>query len=85
MAAVQLPRWMGLHVIGTTGTTAGEKLVKKAGAHDVFDHREEGYINKVKEAIGKGGADIVIENVANKNLKKDLDIVGVGELSYSSY
>lgn len=76
VASVQLARWMGLRVIGTAGTPAGEKLVKNAGAHDVFNHREEGYINKVKEVIGKDGADIVIENVANKNLKKDLDIVG---------
>ena len=78
VAAVQLARWLGLQVFGTAGTPAGEDLVKKAGAHHVFNHREDGYIDKVKEAIGMGGADIVIENVANKNLKKDLDIVGSG-------
>ena len=78
VAAVQLARWMGLHVIGTAGTLAGEQLVRNAGAHHVFNHREEDYISKVKRAIGQGGVDIVIENVANMNLKKDLDVVGAG-------
>ena len=78
VAAVQLARGMGLQIIGTAGTSAGEKLVKNAGAHHVFNHREDGYMNRVKEAIGEGGADIVIENVAHKNLRKDLDVVGAG-------
>ena len=78
VAAVQLARGMGLRVIGTAGTLAGAELVKNAGAHHVFNHREDDYIYKVKEAIGEGGVDIVIENVANKNLKKDLEVVGGG-------
>lgn len=78
VAAVQLARGSGLRVIGTAGTPAGADLVKKAGAHHVFDHRKEGYMDEVKAAIGEGGADIVIENVCNKNLKKDLDVVGEG-------
>ena len=76
LAAVQFAKSRGLRVIGTAGTHAGETLVKNAGACHVFNHREDGYINKVKEAIGKGGADIVIENVANINLNKDIDLVG---------
>lgn len=78
VAAVQLARWLGLQVVGTAGTPAGIELVKNAGAQHVFNHREEGYIEKMKEAIGVGGADIVVENVAHKNLKKDLDVVGTG-------
>ena len=75
LAAVQFARGLGMRVIGTAGTTNGEKLVKSAGAHCVVNHREEGYIEKLKEAIGKSGANIVIENVANKNLRKDIDLV----------
>ena len=78
VAAVQLARGMGLQVVGTAGTAEGEELVKHAGAHHVVNHREEGYMEKVKEAVGGGGADIIIENVAHKNLKKDLEVVGAG-------
>ena len=78
LAAVQLAHGMGLRVIGTAGTTAGAELVKNAGAEQVFNHREEGYLNKIKEALGEGGANIVLENVANKNLRKDLEVVGAG-------
>ena len=78
VAAVQLAHGAGLRVIGTAGTAAGAELVKKVGADLVFIHHEEGYIDKVKDALGEGGADIVMENVANKNLKKALDVVGKG-------
>lgn len=78
VAAVQLARGSGMRVIGTAGTAAGAELVKRAGAECVFNHREEGYLDKAKAAIGEGGADIVIENVANKNLKKSLKVVGAG-------
>lgn len=78
VAAVQLARWLGLQVVGTAGTPAGLELVKNVGAQHVFNHREDGYIDKVKKVIGVGGADIVLENVANKNLKKDIDMVGAG-------
>ena len=78
VAAAQLARGAGLRVIGTAGTSSGAELVKKAGAEQVFNHREEGYIDKVKAALGEGGADIVIENVANKNLKTAVDLAGNG-------
>ena len=78
VAAVQLARGAGLRVIGTAGTCAGAEMVKKIGAEQVFNHHEEGYIDKVKAALGEGGADIVLENVANKNLKTSIDVVGAG-------
>src|SRR2546430_577047 len=37
-AAVQMARAMGLTVLGTAGTQKGIDLVKREGAHPVFDH-----------------------------------------------
>ena len=75
IAAVQFARAQGLKVFGTAGTKEGMELVKKAGAHSVFNHREEGYVEKIKQEAGKGGVNIVVENVANVNLAKDLSLL----------
>ena len=77
IAAVQIASGLGLTVIGTASTPEGQELVKKAGAHFIFNHREEGYLEKVKEAAGEKGIDLILENVADKNLKKDLGLVRV--------
>ena len=75
IAAVQIASGLGLTVIGTASTPEGQELVKKAGANFVFNHYEEGYLVKVKEAAGEKGIRVILENVADKNLKKDLGLV----------
>lgn len=47
MAACQLSRAMGLRVLGTAGTPEGMKLVLSSGAHLAFNHREDGYTDKI--------------------------------------
>ncbi|GLD61816.1 quinone oxidoreductase [Lates japonicus] len=47
MAACQLSRALGLRVLGTAGTPEGMKLVLNNGAHMAFNHREEGYTDKI--------------------------------------
>ena len=39
---------LGMKVIGTASTDDGIKLVKEAGAHHVFNHRNEGYLDEIK-------------------------------------
>ena len=75
VAAVQFARALGLRVFGTAGTKEGLELVKKAGAHSVFNHREEGYLEKIREEAGESGVNLLIENAAHINLGKDLTIL----------
>ncbi|XP_028409293.1 quinone oxidoreductase-like [Dendronephthya gigantea] len=75
VAAVQLARAHGMRVLGTAGTELGSKVVKEAGAHEVFNHRESGYLDKVMTATENRGADVILENLANVNLEHDLKIV----------
>ena len=75
IAAVQIASGLGLTVIGTASTPEGRQLAKESGAHFVFNHYEEGYLEKVKEAAGKKGVDVILESIADKNLKKDLGLV----------
>ena len=75
IAAVQVASGLGLTVIGTASTPEGQELAKKAGAHYIFNHYEEGYLEKVKEAAGERGIDLILESIADKNLKKDITLV----------
>jgi NADPH2:quinone reductase len=61
-------------IFGTAGTPEGLELVKKSGAHHVFNHRNPGYLAELKEA-GNGGFDIIFEMLGNVNLGKDCDLI----------
>lgn len=75
IAAVQLARAAGCTVIGTGGTDRGRTLVRDQGAHHVLDHTRPDYLAAVAALTGGHGADVIVENLANVNLAKDLDAV----------
>ena len=74
-AAVQMARAMGLTVFGTAGTQKGVDLVKREGAHQVFDHSKAGYQDEIMKATGGRGVDVVLEMLANVNLSTDLKLL----------
>ena len=74
-ASVQMARAMGLTVFGTAGTSKGLDLVKREGAHQVFDHRKAGYQDDILKATGGRGVDIILEMLANVNLAHDLKLI----------
>ena len=74
-ASVQMARAMGLTVFGTAGTTKGLDLVKREGAHQVFDHSKAGYQEEILKATGERGVDIILEMLANVNLAHDLKLL----------
>ncbi|XP_039999342.1 quinone oxidoreductase [Xiphias gladius] len=78
VAACQLSRALGLRVLGTAGTPEGRKLVLNNGAHLAFNHREEGYTDKIMEATGGRGVDVIVEMLSNVNLSKDLQMLAYG-------
>jgi NADPH:quinone reductase len=75
IAAVQWARALGLTVIGTAGTPRGLELVKKEGAHHVFDHGKAGYPEEIEKATGGHGIDLILEMLANVNLATDLKLM----------
>jgi len=74
-AAVQFARAEGLTVIGTAGTQRGLALVKKEGAHHVFDHTKAGYAEEIQKVTGSKGLNVVLEMLANVNLATDLKLL----------
>jgi NADPH:quinone reductase len=75
IGAVQMARAYGMRVIGTAGTDDGLKLVREQGAHEVLNHREPDYLQKLMPLTGGRGVDVVLEMLANVNLDHDLDII----------
>jgi NADPH:quinone reductase len=75
IAAVQLARAGGMTVIGTAGTDRGRQLVRENGAHYALDHTAD--IAKQILGIARGGVDIVVEMLANKNLAIDLSMLSM--------
>jgi NADPH2:quinone reductase len=78
VAAIQIARASGLTVMGTASTQAGLDLVRGQGAHQVLNHREEGYLDKLKELTNGRGPDVILENLANVNLDNDLTALSSG-------
>ncbi|XP_048844653.1 quinone oxidoreductase isoform X2 [Brienomyrus brachyistius] len=78
VASCQLARALGMKVLGTAGTPEGLALVLEAGAHQAFNHREQNYIGKIKEAASDHGVDVVVEMLSNVNLSNDLQILARG-------
>ncbi len=75
IAAVQLARSAGLHVIGTAGSDRGRKLAETEGAHQVLDHNAPDHFEKALALTGGRGFDVILEMLANVNLGKDLTIL----------
>lgn len=78
LAAVQLARAAGLHVIGTAGTDEGMELVRAQGAHHVLNHRSAGYRETLRELMCGTGVNVILEMLANVNLDHDLDALATG-------
>jgi NADPH2:quinone reductase len=75
IAAVQIARSHGMRVIGTAGTSEGLKIVADQGAHEVLNHREPGYLDRIMPLTGGKGVNVVLEMLANVNLDHDLDVI----------
>jgi NADPH2:quinone reductase len=78
IAAVQLARAAGLHVVGTASSERGRKLVTEEGAHQVLDHSAPDHFEKALALTNGRGYDVIIEMLANVNLAKDLPILALG-------
>lgn len=78
IAATQFAVAAGLTVIGTAGTDAGLAVVTGQGAQHAFNHRSDGYLDRIVNATGGRGPDLILEMLANVNLDHDLTLVAPG-------
>ncbi|KAK3578476.1 hypothetical protein CHS0354_038572 [Potamilus streckersoni] len=75
LACIQIGVAHGMTMLGTAGSPEGMELIKKNGASAVFNHRQNGYVQQITEAINGEGPDSIIEMLANVNLRNDINII----------
>jgi len=69
-AAVQLACWAGATVIATVSSDAKATLAASAGAEYVFDYRDAGTADRIRE-VAPYGVDIIVEVAAGANAELD--------------
>jgi NADPH2:quinone reductase len=78
LAAIQIARAWGARVIGTAGTPEGIALIQQQGAEHALNHRESGYLDRLKELTEGRGPHVILESLANVNLDNDLSVAAPG-------
>ncbi len=66
VAAIQLGKMMGAHVIATAGSAEKRKFCREQGADHVLDYQAEGWVDQVKELTGGIGADVIYDPVGGE-------------------
>ncbi len=63
LAAVQIGVALGARVLATAGGAEKLEIARQAGAEVLIDYKQEDFVEKVKEATGGKGADVIYDSV----------------------
>lgn len=74
-AAIQIGKAAGAKVYATAGTDKGIELLQSQGVDTVYNHHQEGYLDKMFADSGSDGFDVILEMLANVNLANDLQLL----------
>jgi len=73
-AAIQLARWTGATVIATVSNDSKRTLATAAGAHHVFDYRDSGAADRIRD-IAPDGVDLIVEVAPGANAELDQTVL----------
>ncbi len=76
--AIQLAARAGARVVTTAGTQAKLDVCRELGADVTINYRDEDFVEKVREATGGRGVDVVLDNMGAKYLDRNIDALAVG-------
>ncbi|MFN8544367.1 MAG: NADPH:quinone oxidoreductase family protein [Candidatus Binatia bacterium] len=63
IAAVQIGKALGARVLATAGGPEKLEIARRAGADAAFDYRNPDWVDRVREATGGRGADVIYDSV----------------------
>ncbi len=72
LAAVEVGRALGAHVIATAGTTEKLEVARIHGAHETINYRERGFREQVLALTHGRGVDVVFDPVGGKTFDESL-------------
>jgi putative PIG3 family NAD(P)H quinone oxidoreductase len=76
--AIQLAARAGARVFTTAGTAAKLDVCRELGAEIGINYRDEDFVERVKEATGGAGVDVVLDNMGAKYLGRNVDALAIG-------
>jgi putative PIG3 family NAD(P)H quinone oxidoreductase len=76
--AIQLAARAGARVLTTAGTPAKLDVCRELGAGTCINYREEDFLERVREATGGRGVDVVLDNMGARYLARNVDALAVG-------
>jgi NADPH2:quinone reductase len=74
-AAVQVGKALGARVVGVVGSPAKAEVARAAGADVVVDRTSGDLVGSLKEALGRGGADVVFDPVGGPSFDASTKVV----------
>src|SRR4051794_32255845 len=76
--AIQLAVRAGARVAVTAGSPEKLAFCRELGAEVLVDYREEDFVQRVRDATGGHGADVVLDNMGAKYLARNVDVLADG-------
>jgi putative PIG3 family NAD(P)H quinone oxidoreductase len=76
--AIQLAARAGARVFTTAGTAAKLDVCRELGAEVGINYRDEDFVERVQEATGGAGVDVVLDNMGAKYLARNVDALAPG-------
>jgi putative PIG3 family NAD(P)H quinone oxidoreductase len=76
--AIQLAARAGARVFTTAGTAAKLDVCRELGAEVGINYREEDFVERVAEATGGAGVDVILDNMGAKYLARNVEALAVG-------
>ncbi|MGY1742227.1 MULTISPECIES: NAD(P)H-quinone oxidoreductase [unclassified Blastococcus] len=76
--AIQLAARAGARVFTTAGTAAKLDVCRELGAEVGVNYRDEDFVERVREATGGAGVDVVLDNMGAKYLARNVDALATG-------
>ncbi len=73
--AIQLAKAVGATVAVTAGTADKLEACRALGADVLVNYRDEDFVERVKEATGGRGANVVLDNMGAKYLGRNVDVL----------
>ena len=74
---IQIAKARGAYVITTVGSGAKAERVRALGADEVVLYREQDFVERVREATGGEGVDVVYDSVGRDTIHKSLECLAV--------
>jgi len=75
--AIQLAHQLGARVVVTAGSEAKLKACLDLGADVAVNYREEDFVERVREATGGRGADVILDNMGAVYLDRNVQALAV--------